>query len=86
VRVKDQGAGIEQPELKRIFRRFYRTHGPIAARVKGTGLGLFIVRSVAKRHGGKVWAESGGHGLGSTFVLQIPLRSGATPVAVPVAK
>jgi two-component system sensor histidine kinase SenX3 len=73
VRVKDQGAGIEQPELKRIFRRFYRTRGPTSARVKGTGLGLFIVRSVAKRHGGKVWAESSGHGLGSTFVLQFPI-------------
>ena len=73
VRVADQGAGIEETELKRIFRRFYRTPGPTAARVKGTGLGLFIVRSVARRHGGKVWAESAGHGLGSTFVLQLPV-------------
>ena len=73
VRVRDQGAGIEQPELKRIFRRFYRTHGPTAARVKGTGLGLYIVRSVVRRHGGRVWAESAGHGLGSTFVMQLPI-------------
>ena len=73
VRVKDRGPGIPQTELKRIFRRFYRIHGPIATRVKGTGLGLFIVRSVARRHGGRVWAESGGPGHGSTFVLQFPM-------------
>jgi signal transduction histidine kinase len=41
--------------------------------VKGTGLGLYIVRSVAKRHKGRVWAESEGPGRGSTFVLQLPL-------------
>ena len=73
VRVRDQGPGIEQTELKRIFRRFYRTSGPLASRVKGTGLGLYIVRSVAKKHGGRAWAESGGPGLGSTFILQFPL-------------
>jgi two-component system, OmpR family, sensor histidine kinase SenX3 len=73
LRVKDRGPGIPQTELKRIFRRFYRIHGPIATRVKGTGLGLYIVRSVAKRHGGRVWAESSGPGHGSTFVLQFPM-------------
>jgi two-component system sensor histidine kinase SenX3 len=73
IRVKDNGPGIPGPELKRIFRRFYRAGGPLAARVKGTGLGLFIVRSVARRHGGKAWAESAGPGRGSTFVLQFPL-------------
>ena len=73
VRVKDRGAGIAGPELKRIFKRFYRVHGPGALRVKGTGLGLYIVRSVAKRHGGRAWAESGGPGQGSTFTLQFPI-------------
>ncbi len=72
-RVTDRGAGIPQAELKRIFRRFYRVPGSVAMRVKGTGLGLFIVRSVAKRHGGRAWAESAGPGLGSTFVLQLPM-------------
>jgi signal transduction histidine kinase len=73
VRVKDQGVGIPKMELKRVFKRFYRVPGPLAARIKGTGLGLFIVRSVAKRHGGRVWAESEGPGRGSTFILQLPL-------------
>ena len=73
VRVKDQGPGIPKVELKQIFKRFYRVPGPLATRVKGTGLGLFIVRSVAKRHGGRAWAESEGPGRGSTFVLQLPI-------------
>ena len=73
VRVRDEGVGIRKTELKQIFKRFYRVPGPIAARVKGTGLGLYIVRSVAKRHGGRAWAESEGPGRGSTFVLQFPI-------------
>jgi two-component system sensor histidine kinase SenX3 len=73
VRVKDEGAGIAKPELKRVFKRFYRVPGPVASRIKGTGLGLYIVRSVAKRHGGRAWAESDGPGHGSTFTLQLPL-------------
>jgi signal transduction histidine kinase len=73
LRVKDQGFGIPKMELKQIFKRFYRVSGPNATRVKGTGLGLYIVRSVAKRHHGRVWAESEGPGRGSTFFLQLPL-------------
>ncbi|HYL39536.1 MAG TPA: HAMP domain-containing sensor histidine kinase [Bryobacteraceae bacterium] len=73
VRVKDQGVGIPKIELKQIFKRFYRVPGPLAARIKGTGLGLYIVRSVAKRHGGRAWAESEGPGQGSTFILQLPV-------------
>jgi len=75
IRVKDQGVGISKGELKRVFKRFYRIPGPLTARQKGTGLGLFIVRSVAKRHGGKAWAESAGIGQGSTFVFQLPVAN-----------
>ncbi len=71
LRVSDSGVGIPRTELKAIFKRFYR--GPnLAAQVGGTGLGLFIVRSVVRRHGGRVWAESAGPGQGSTFTLQLP--------------
>jgi len=73
LRVRDQGVGISETELKRIFKRFYRIPGAMATRVKGTGLGLFIVRSVVARHGGKVFAESGGAGHGSTFTVKLPV-------------
>jgi signal transduction histidine kinase len=73
LRVRDQGVGISQSELKRIFRRFYRIPGVMATRIKGTGLGLFIVRSAVARHGGRVFAESEGPGRGSTFTVQLPI-------------
>jgi two-component system, OmpR family, sensor histidine kinase SenX3 len=72
VRVTDNGVGISPAELKRIFKRFYRIPASVAVRTKGSGLGLFIVRSVAKKHGGKAFAESAGQGQGSTFTLQLP--------------
>jgi two-component system, OmpR family, sensor histidine kinase SenX3 len=71
LRVRDQGIGIEPSQRKRIFKRFYRIPG--TNRVEGTGLGLFIVRSVVVRHGGQVYAESDGQGQGSTFVVRLPL-------------
>jgi len=79
VRVKDAGVGIPRAQLNRIFNRFYRfqTGG---FKVKGTGLGLYIVRSIAKRHGGRVFAESSGEGKGATFTLELP-RSKSDPGA-----
>jgi len=72
VRIGDRGIGIPAAQLKRIFKRFYRAPGRFMARVKGTGLGLFIVRSVVEKHGGRVFAESEGRGHGSTFTIQLP--------------
>ena len=72
LRVRDQGIGIPASELKRIFKRFYRVASSATGRVKGTGLGLFIVRSIARRHGGDAFAESEGTGRGSTFNLRLP--------------
>lgn len=72
LRVRDNGVGIPHPELKRIFKRFYRVASSANGRVKGTGLGLFIVRSIARRHGGDAFAESEGTGRGSTFTLRLP--------------
>jgi signal transduction histidine kinase len=72
LRVRDRGVGIPADELKRVFRRFYRAPGRTISQVKGTGLGLFIVRSIARAHGGKVFAESGGDARGTTVSLQLP--------------
>jgi two-component system, OmpR family, sensor histidine kinase SenX3 len=72
VSVADQGLGIPQPQLKRIFRRFYRVPNRTILRVKGTGLGLFLVRSIARQHGGDAFAESAGEGRGATVHLQLP--------------
>ena len=71
VRVSDQGVGIPQAQLKRIFRRFHRFQWR-GSKVKGTGLGLYIVRSIVRRHGGRVSASSDGEGRGSTFTIDLP--------------
>ena len=72
LRVQDHGVGIPADDMKRIFKRFYRVTHRSLAHVKGTGLGLFIVKAVAKKHGGKVFAESEGEGQGTTIVLELP--------------
>jgi signal transduction histidine kinase len=70
--VKDNGIGIPQNDLKRVFKRFYRVTGNAMNGTKGTGLGLFIVKSIIEKHGGRLRAESRGEGRGSTFFIQLP--------------
>jgi signal transduction histidine kinase len=70
--VQDQGVGIPPDDLKSIFKRFYRVSHRSLAQVKGTGLGLFIVKAIAQKHGGKVFAESAGEGEGATITLELP--------------
>ncbi len=72
VHIKDSGIGIAPGELRRIFKRFYRVPSLVMQQKKGTGLGLFIVRSIVKKHGGQIFAESAGEGKGSTFIVQLP--------------
>jgi len=74
IRVRDNGIGIPRGELKRVFRRFYRALTPAATQVKGSGLGLFIVRAIARRHGGDAHAESEGAG-GTTVTIELPRTS-----------
>ena len=71
--IKDNGIGIAPSDLKRIFKRFYRVQTGAAKERRGTGLGLFIVRAMLEKHGGKVRAESDGEGRGSTMIVQLPL-------------
>ena len=76
VRVQDRGIGIPKRQLKRIFNRFYRVPSLRLKAVKGTGLGLYIVRSIVRAHGGKVFAQSEGEGRGATFTLELPRFAG----------
>jgi len=69
--IKDRGIGIPASELKQIFKRFYRAESS-KGDAKGTGLGLFIVKSIIEKHGGTVKADSKGEGKGSTFLVQLP--------------
>ncbi len=71
IRIKDSGVGIAPNELKRIFKRFYRISDISTQKAKGTGLGLYIVRAIVKKHKGRIWAESE-EKRGSTFIVQIP--------------
>jgi two-component system, OmpR family, sensor histidine kinase SenX3 len=74
--VRDRGIGIPEHELKRIFKRFYRVRERPASQVKGTGLGLFIVRAIARAHGGDVLAESAGESRGATVTMELPRSDG----------
>ena len=70
--VADRGIGIPTSQLKRVFKRFYRVPMRTVLRTKGTGLGLFIVRSIARQHGGDAFAESAGEGSGTTVSVELP--------------
>jgi len=73
VRVSNEGAGIPQEELSKIFERFYRLKGPHTRLIRGTGLGLAICKGLVDAHGGRIWAESPqGQGVTIGFMLPIP--------------
>jgi signal transduction histidine kinase len=78
--ITDQGIGIPAAELKRIFKRFYRIPGRFEIKIKGTGLGLFLVKSIAQQHGGSVTAQSAGMNQGSTMTLTLPLAGASEKV------
>lgn len=70
--VIDSGVGISGKDLKQVFKMFWRGSEGRTPHVRGTGLGLFIVRNIVRDHRGKVWASSQGLGRGSTFSVRLP--------------
>jgi signal transduction histidine kinase len=75
VTVRDHGIGLEEHELAQLFRRGYRADA--ARGVIGEGLGLYLGKGIVEAHGGRMWAESAGHGKGSTFCFALPLQEHA---------
>ncbi len=72
ITVSDEGMGIPQADLNKIFKRFYRVDEARNSQTGGTGLGLAIVKDIIKLHGGTVEASSPGVGLGTTFTIVLP--------------
>ncbi|HEY5656210.1 MAG TPA: HAMP domain-containing sensor histidine kinase [Myxococcota bacterium] len=77
VEIEDRGIGIPAGELRKIFQRFYRAGRDVQRTAAGLGLGLFIVRNLVKRQGGRVVARSAGSGAGSRFVVTLRAASPA---------
>ncbi|HEY1293225.1 MAG TPA: ATP-binding protein [Chloroflexota bacterium] len=77
ISVADQGLGIPQVEIDKIFDRFHRVQAEVSRGIGGTGLGLAISRGLVEAHGGRIWAESAGESKGSTFSFTLPLLAEA---------
>jgi signal transduction histidine kinase len=83
LRVTDTGVGLPANQFKRIFTRFYRVPGRAMAKIKGTGLGLFLVRNIARQHGGDASATSPGPNLGTTITITLPLANPTSSTSMP---
>ncbi|MEM6456389.1 MAG: HAMP domain-containing sensor histidine kinase [Acidobacteriota bacterium] len=82
VALRDAGVGIDANDLPRLFDRFYRGEAAVSTRArKGTGIGLYVVRSIMRAHGGQIAVHSDGPGQGTTFFLSLPRHSAAADAA-----
>jgi signal transduction histidine kinase len=82
--VSDHGVGIAPEEQHRIFERFYRATAARARNVRGSGIGLALVKHIAEAHGGRVEVESA-VGRGSTFTVTLPVAPLVTPAPEEIA-
>jgi PAS domain S-box-containing protein len=80
ISVQDTGIGIAPTDLDRIFKPFGQVQHSKNQRYPGTGLGLSLTRSLVGLHGGRIWAESEGHGKGATFRLVLPVGAREVPM------
>lgn len=71
--IEDTGIGIAPKNIEKIFEDFFQVQDGIQGKTQGTGLGLSLVKRLVVMHGGRVWAESGGIGKGSRFVMELPV-------------
>ena len=78
VRVKDTGIGIPKKAKLQLFNKFFRAPNALQRQTEGSGLGLFIIRNIIKRHGGDIWFESA-EGKGTEFAFSLPLRKELIP-------
>ena len=77
VSVVDEGRGVSTERLPHLFKKFFRINGKDAQRdIEGTGLGLAICKGIVEAHGGRIWAESDGPGLGARFTFTLPAVNG----------
>ncbi|KKQ81205.1 MAG: PAS/PAC sensor signal transduction histidine kinase, partial [Candidatus Moranbacteria bacterium GW2011_GWD2_38_7] len=74
ITVSDTGIGIPKEEIPYLFKKFSRGKDVSRLHVGGTGLGLFVGKAIAEAHHGQVWVESDGAGLGSRFIIEIPVE------------
>jgi len=75
IRFEDNGIGIEKPELRKIFKKFYQVGSTNDMTARGSGLGLYLARQIARIHRATLTAESEGRGKGSVFTVTLPLRA-----------
>jgi signal transduction histidine kinase len=78
IEVRDAGIGIEKPQLKRIFKRFYRIPNDDVYARSGTGLGLYVVAALVRNLGGQISAHSSGHMQGTSVRVRLPVAVAPT--------